>query len=101
MKTMVTHICVFYLLLTRYLEDNGESDEEEKGFNGDKGNVICILLLPLANVLLSIIIAHFTWGIISGRDKVDKGLMRIELTQCLEGSHHPLYKNQWRLAHIQ
>ena len=67
-----------------YLEDNGESDEEEKGFNdGDKGNVIYILFLPLANVLLSIIIVHFTWGIIDGREVLHmaRSTMVIKLTK--------------------
>jgi len=44
---------------------NNKSDDEHKSFNeGDKSNVIYILLLPLANVVLSIIIVHFTWKVI-------------------------------------
>jgi len=39
--------------------------------NGDQGNVIYILLLPLANVLLSIIIVSFVWNVISGKGIVD------------------------------
>ena len=49
-----------------------------------------------------LIIVHFTWGLIIGRGivrkskechnrKVQKGFIRIKLTQCLEGSYHPLY----------
>ena len=39
--------------------------------DGDKGNVIYIPLLPLANVLLSIIIVPFVRNVISGKDIVD------------------------------
>jgi len=56
---------------------NNKSDDEHKSFNeGDKSNVIYILLLPLANVLLSIIIVHFTWEVISGRDMRKSAIMR-------------------------
>ena len=39
--------------------------------NGDEGNVIHTLLLPLANVFLPINIVRFVWDGISGRGVID------------------------------
>lgn len=91
-----------------YLEDSSESDEEKEFNDGDRGNVIYTLLLPLANVLLSIIIVDFTWGRISGsgivrkgemchNNKVPKGMIRIELTG---GELPPNRSYLWRLVHL-
>ena len=68
--------------------------------------IIYILLLPLANVLLSIIIVAFSWNTIQGRGivepseichgtKVDANHVRIRLLSIQpsgETSYHPLTK---------
>jgi len=70
--------------------------------NGDQGNVTYILLLLLANVLLSISIVSFVWNVISGKGIVDhsdnchnckvaKGEVWIRLTECLADSFHPVH----------
>ena len=90
-----------YLLFTISREWNYNEEEEMVLHNGDLGNVIYILLLPLANVLLSIIIVLFIWNKISERGTIDhaetchnrkvgKDEVQILLTQCLPDSYHAI-----------
>ena len=64
--------------------------------------IIYILLLPLANVLLSIIIVAFSWGMVQGRGIVDpsnichgervaENEVRLQITSLQPSeSYHPL-----------